>query len=94
MTTPHKHAALIKQWADGAEIEYFDTRTDQWESIGSPMWDQYVDYRIKPEPKPDYSTTWSWCRRTAAFETVIGSDDVKFTWDGETGVLKSVEIVK
>ncbi len=27
MTKPHKHAELIKAWADGAEIEWFDGRT-------------------------------------------------------------------
>jgi len=30
MKTPHKHAELIKAWADGAEIEFFDPFRDQF----------------------------------------------------------------
>lgn len=45
--TPHKHAAVIKAWADGAQIE---RRTgDLWvpmPSIHSTLYD--CEYRIKP----------------------------------------------
>ena len=52
---PHKHAELIKAWADGAEIEYFDYATRKWFSWGdNPNWGaDNIEYRIKPEPKPD-----------------------------------------
>ena len=55
---PHKHAELIKAWADGAEIEYriysVDSWTD-WKDCVEPTWitDWDFEYRIKPEPKPD-----------------------------------------
>ena len=47
MTTPHKHAALIKAWADGAQIEYLDSY-GRWENAGStPAWNPGVQYRVK-----------------------------------------------
>lgn len=53
MKTPHKHAALIKQWADGAEIEYYHERTKTWITLKetSPYWDVNVQYRVKPQKK-------------------------------------------
>ena len=58
MPTPHKHAALIKLWADGAEIEYLDCGVD-WEPVGrvGPIWDAAIEYRVKPTPKPN-TVTW------------------------------------
>ena len=49
MKTPHKHADLIKAWADGAEIEFRWDCLDDWRRITAPRWDQDGDYRIKPE---------------------------------------------
>jgi hypothetical protein len=46
---PHKHAELIKAWADGAEIEAFDSCTDQWIRASSPSWQNQIKYRIKPD---------------------------------------------
>jgi hypothetical protein len=43
---PHKHADLIKAWADGAEIEWKD-RDGFWE-VGEPSWNVDSEYRIKP----------------------------------------------
>lgn len=54
MTTPHKHAALIKAWADGAVIEYYSPSRGGWficTSTFTPEWDPAVNYRIKPEKK-------------------------------------------
>lgn len=48
----HKHAELIKAWADGAEIE-MKVSEWHWVYIHKPHWDDDVEYRIKPEPKPD-----------------------------------------
>ena len=40
---PRKHSELIKAWADGAEIEWFNHRTGVWEFIVDPTWwgDEY-----------------------------------------------------
>ena len=55
---PHIHAELIKQWADGATIQYKPHNNlhdwkDADESLESIGWHTWCDYRIKPEPKPD-----------------------------------------
>ncbi len=49
---PHKHAELIKAWADGAEIEVYQPAFGRWEKA-EPAWHTSFEYRIKPEPKPD-----------------------------------------
>ena len=48
---PHKHAELIKAWADGAEIE-MDT-CDGWIHLECPGWSENCEYRIKPEPRSE-----------------------------------------
>lgn len=51
MGTPHKHAKLIKAWADGAKIQWL--RPDgRWVDLQvAPAWHTTDEYRIKPEPK-------------------------------------------
>lgn len=95
---PHKHAELIKLWADGAEIQYKNGGAG-WISIGDPSWCDENEYRIAPEPKPDrvrfarfstvdeFSESFAWC-----FD--IGDNcNTRVTFDGETGKLKSVEVL-
>ena len=92
---PHKHAALIKAWADGAEIEYL-SMDEVWYEVDTPLWDVTHTYRIKPEPKPDIKlfTTLdaigthntSFCRESY--------HNVCHVHDGETGKLKAVELIK
>lgn len=50
MNKPHKHAELIKAWANGAEIESRYDSDSKWTTCDPPYW--YVDkeYRIKPQP--------------------------------------------
>ena len=51
MNKPHKHAALIKAWADGAEIQYKDPEMFEWADVGyyAPGWCNQTEYRIKPK---------------------------------------------
>ena len=46
----HKHAELIKAWADGAKIQYF-SGLGCWNDIDYPGWLPTEEYRIKPEPR-------------------------------------------
>lgn len=48
---PHKHAELIKAWADGAGIECRDSGV--WYHAKDPRWQEDIEYRIKPQAKPD-----------------------------------------
>ena len=50
---PHKHAELIKAWADGAEIQIFNPDTVEWEGLQcTPVWNDQMKYRIKPSTHP------------------------------------------
>ena len=49
MNRPHKHAALIKAWADGAEIQYQYSPDCEWVDKTTPEWCPQNKYRIKPK---------------------------------------------
>lgn len=56
MPTPHKHAALIKQWADGAIIEWRRGQNDKWREaklFEVLAWIIDYEYRVK-SPRPAY----------------------------------------
>lgn len=101
MKTPHKHAELIKAWADGAEIEFFDTRFDEhkWKRCSdSPMWDRIdVEFRIKPKPDHVYYGVFEMngsMHLESCFTKINDDGDhIKLTFDGETGKLKSAEVL-
>lgn len=49
MNKSHTHAALIKAWADGAEIQDYDEELGCWCNTGpTPVWNKFKRYRIKP----------------------------------------------
>lgn len=45
--TKHKHAVIIKAWADGARIEVFSKRYKKWLETRNPTWDEDAEYRIR-----------------------------------------------
>ncbi len=51
MNKPHKHAELIKEWKDGAEIEFFSGIDKEWKFASTPQWCEHKQYRIKPKVK-------------------------------------------
>jgi hypothetical protein len=44
---PRKHSELIKAWADGADVEWYDPGTKKWTPISGPPWREDAEYRIK-----------------------------------------------
>lgn len=52
-TTPHKHAALIKKWADDPSIKIECLHPEvggvRWLPVDNPTWKTNLEYRIKPE---------------------------------------------
>ena len=103
MKTPHKHAELIKAWADGAEIQFRYNANIPWSDVkGVCGWDVDCEFRVKPEPKSDIEMTRKisilvepcphepngLVNVTAGF-----SRNVRFVFDGETRKLKSVEML-
>jgi hypothetical protein len=94
MATPHKHAEVIIAYANGARIESRNTG-GEWGEVSNPGFYQYLEYRIKPEPKPDVRR-WA---NVLGGELIHYSDmfshthNLKLTFDGETGKLKSAEVI-
>lgn len=99
---PHKHKDLIIAWAEGAVIERMWAVNDEgkgwWLIDNEPDWNEFDEYRIKPEPKADVV-----CVEYAEFN--FDSDDwiinslenkknLRLTFDGKTGKLKSAEVLK
>lgn len=101
--TPRKHCETIKAWADGAEIQARDkfacsSAWSDWFDAPHPAWTESTEYRVKPTPKPDVE------HEAYVFQFQLGGlgfnafaensrKNVKFTFDGETGKLKSVVLV-
>ena len=89
---PHKHAELIKAWADGAVIEAC-VGPDEWWVEEYPGWHPLVAYRIKPQPKPDVVHVWYVEPDSYPRFKDWGPYNLKLTFDGETGKLKSAEVI-
>ena len=89
---PRKYAELIKAWADGAEIQVRPSSSGKWADCENPYWAQNYEYRIKPEPKPDIVVS-RWVDRYGS-TAHCSESNVKYTFDGETGELKSAEVLK
>ena len=99
---PHKHAELIKAWADGAVIERLWS-DKHWLIDNQPMWEEWEEYRIKPEPKPDVVSylikDWKfdeWNEHEQDWDSLKDDtrEKLKLIRDGETGELKSAEVLK
>ena len=104
MTTKHKHYEFIMAWANGAEIEYFSECMNTWESSPSPVWNNNLKYRIRPEPKPDivlcaiayscnFDGTCSLLSHAWFKDTFDIAPNIKLTYDAETKKLKAVELI-
>ena len=99
----HKHAELIKAWADGAEIQR-EMDDGSWVDDVTPSWFIGFYYRIKPEPKPDVVKVfvleahyWAGLRFSESTPIEYGTADkqfIKCVFDGKTGELKSAEVLK
>lgn len=101
MSKPHKHAALIKAWADGSKIEAKNGMWTTWAVADNPSWDEAHEYRIKRDPMPDIvleaciGKCWAGLSFSTDKNTLLrGMANVRYTFDGETGELKAVEMVK
>ena len=98
----HKHAELIKLWADGAEIEYkyisgFTNTWTEWKAKNNDGWietDNY-QYRIKPEPKPDVVYYANFRKGLVPDYHIekFRNDNLRLTFCAETGELKSAEVL-
>ena len=109
---PHKHAELIKAWADGAVIEHrclTEPFFEHWHEFDGCWEGEDWEYRIKPEPKPDvvlyadverclpHVGKQFYASISCAYSSLpslANPANLKLTFDGETGELKSAEVLK
>ena len=96
---PHKHAELIKAWADGHTIERlwndYKGNSKGWLIDNEPDWSEFEEYRIKPEPKPDIEYFYEFMRHGQGIKTIESNRaNLKLIYDGETEKLKSAEVLK
>lgn len=72
MGKPHKHAELIKAWADGAQIQYqWVVPNGEWIDIETPDWRTRCPLRIKPEEKKPVLSRYDAIK--AAHEKALGT---------------------
>lgn len=111
----HKHADVLIAIAEGKEVQYREQWSD-WrnadldvlEGTKDPFTFPDLEWRIKPEPKPDIAyyviaeieenhlksiniaenNCFSFLSKNKTF-----SDNLKLTFDGETGKLKKAEVL-
>lgn len=101
MKTPHVHAEIIKAWADGATIQL--NHDGVWMDVDPYGWGSDLEYRVKPEPKPDvraWFKTGNINRAMANLGASVGvilsereNANLMLTYDGETGELKAAEVL-
>ena len=82
---PHKHAELIKAWADGAEIQRLE-KIGLWNDLKietSIDWEAHAEYRIKPEENQPV-VRWQW-----AYPTMNGWTTTNYFYDDKE-ILNSI----
>jgi hypothetical protein len=89
----HKHYDVIVAWANGAQIEVMEPNGN-WTPIPTPQWYEHNQYRVAPEPKPDFCTYATITFGNIGNQSTMryGTDNVIFTYDGESRKLKSAEV--
>ena len=104
MNTPHKHADVLRAIADkGFEAGEWQHSFGDWREAHdflNPLTHPQLEWRIKPEPKPDVvrylwaSPDSGWCTRVGNYTyPATTPTNLKIILDGETGKLKSAEVL-
>jgi hypothetical protein len=97
MTKPNKHAELIKAWADGAEIEVKYPNAVSWTLVQYPKWTESLEYRVKPvRPKEIEKILYLYLdiQNNRLLDKVSLVKNIMMVFDGDTGELKSAEMIK
>ena len=93
MREQHKHADLIKMWADGWEIEEYDEGWGKWVGQSSPSWSRYKQYRRRKDDVVETLCLHRDPQRGAIDHVSLGEPNLQLTFDGQTGKLKSAEVL-
>jgi len=95
MNIRHKHYEIIMAWAEGKDVEGYESTIDKWilcPKDRCPPFAEDCEYRIKPEPKPDLNRNVYMTAYTCVFNGEEWNLRLKF--DGETGKLKKAEVIE
>lgn len=92
---PHKHAELIKAWADGATVQTWVDHAGKWVDNFHPYWIESDEYRIKPDPDQISYLLLNYPHKNQWFEHdyPCEHDCIKIVRDRKTGKLKSAEVI-
>lgn len=99
---PHKHAEIIKQWADGVEVEYRLNDGvkgwSEWKMLAQDkpfLSDDWWEYRIKPDPDQISYLLLNYPNKDKWFEYDYPCEHncIKIVRDRKTGKLKSAEVI-
>lgn len=87
--TPHKHAELIKKWAEGAVIQYKTGRYGVWTdcSGNTPYWELNNEYRVKPT----LVKKWKWVFSNAG---VLDVTDHRYTEQEFNSVFQNLTLIQ
>ena len=92
--TEHKHAKLIKAWAEGAKIQKFSKRHQAWEESEHPTWNEETEYRLRI--KPDYRIELNANVLNGELFMDVGAKfpNLSLIFDAGSNELKAVELIK
>jgi hypothetical protein len=92
----HAHADLIREWVLDTRrgVQYRYTSSNEWEDcVDHPAWNNAIQYRFKPTPKPDYHVYTNILGESVQVSNIDGAN-IKLTFDGETNQLKAAEVLQ
>ena len=87
----HKHADLIKAWADGASIETFSKRHSKWVYTAAPAWNIDSEYRVSPN-----EVIWESLieyKKDGIHSRMYGKPNLRLHFDKETKELIKAELL-
>jgi len=96
----HKHHEAIKAFADGKRCSWWDNVNQRWHQIrGLQEFDWCETVQVDSEPKPDVEDYLFVADKKPNHIPEInwvylGTANLRLIWDGESGVLKSAEVIK
>ena len=96
----HKHAEVLNAIAEGKVVQWMEPERGVWNDAGfkpyTPLTNDDLYWRIKPEPKPDVIRYVACDVRFVRYDVTPSKyegDNLKLTFDGETGKLIRAEVL-
>jgi|APGre2960657373_1045057.scaffolds.fasta_scaffold33829_3 hypothetical protein len=92
--TEHKHAEIIKAWADGAKIQKFSGRKQVWEDADTPTWNVDAQYRVKVNSDHTIEINANFLNGEFFIDIDARFPNLLLIFDGETKQLKNAQLIK